>query len=158
MKKHKQSNFSPVKSGINKGFSLIELLIVIAIIGVLTAFAYPSYQEYIMRAHRSDGQTALLDLACRMEQFYAEFHTYETATIAMGSAKDVLSQPRSIGHGYLLSIVNATPNTYQLQATPTGQQGKNDRKCQSLTVNHLGIKGIAPGPLGAPLGTNDECW
>ena len=151
------------------GFSLIELLIVIAIIGVLTAFAYPSYQEYIMRAHRSDGQTALLDLACRMEQFYAEFHTYETATIATGSAKDVLSQPRSIGHGYLLSIVNATPNTYQntllthpntyqLQATPTGQQGKNDRKCQSLTVNHLGIKGIAPGPLGAPLGTNDECW
>ncbi len=141
-----------------KGFSLIELLIVMVIVGILTTIAYPSYKDYVARARRSDGQSALLDLASRLERFYSEHNTYQTATIATGSSTDILSKTTSPENWYTLSITSATANAYALQATPTGAQGTTDTKCQSLTFNNLGVKGVASGPAGAPTGTVANCW
>ena len=79
----------------NKGFTLIELVIAMAIIGILASIAYPSYLDYITRARRQDGQTALLELANQMEQYYANNNTYQTATIATGNPSDIQSSNTS---------------------------------------------------------------
>ena len=109
----------------HKGFSLIELLAVLVIVGILSAMTYPGYREYIVRAHRSDGQTSLLNLAIRMERSYSENNTYETATVG----KDI-----SDNGWYMLSIIHASTFSYALQATPIGTQASSDTRCQSLTI------------------------
>ena len=140
------------------GFTLIEVVIVMAIVGILASIAYPSYQDHLTRARRSDGQSALLDLANRMEDYYSDRNSYQSATVGTGGGHDVLSRSLTPTNGYTLEIIHATEDTYILQATPTGSQGKADTRCQSLTFNYLGTKGIASGPQGAPTGTAEQCW
>ncbi len=141
-----------------KGFSLIELMIVIVVVGILASIAYPSYVEYITRARRSDGQSALMDLASRMERYYSDHNTYQTATIGGSATTSVLTSSASAEAWYTLSITSATSSAYTLKATPVGTQGISDTKCQSLTLNNLGAKGIAAGPAGAPTSTATLCW
>lgn len=119
-----------------KGFSLLEVLTVLAIIGVLTGLCYPGYQKYVLQTQKHDGQTALLDLACRMEHYYATHDTYKTATIGLGKLTDVLSSNQSIQGWYTLSIKQATNTTYLLQARPV-----NSRNNDTLTLNSLGVTG-----------------
>ena len=142
----------------NKGFSLIELMAVLTIIGILTTFAYPGYRDYIIRAHRSDGQTALLDLANRMERYYSENNSYENATIGSGGETDVLSNDQSSDGWYVLSITHATESDYTLQATPISTQSRSDTSCQSLTLTSYGAKGITNGPAGVPTAATSSCW
>ncbi len=142
----------------SKGFSLIELLAVFVIVGILVTIAYPGYKDYIIRARRSDGQTALLDLANRMERFYSINNTYKPATIGQGKTTDVLSHKKSPEGWYALSIGRATDSLYTLQATPVGTQGTHDTRCQSLTFNSTGAKGITTGPVGSPTGLTSQCW
>ena len=134
----------------HKGFSLIELLAVLVIIGLLAALTYPVYHEHIVRAHRSDGQLALLDLACRMEMYHAEHNTYKTATIGIGETTDVLSGNRSPEGWYTLSLLQVTDSGYTLQATPDKIQ---DKRCQSLTLTSSGVKGIT-----ATITDAYQCW
>lgn len=141
-----------------RGYTLIEILIVLAIVGILASIAYPSYQNHLIRSRRSDGQSALLDLANRMESYYSDHKSYQLATIGSGSIHDILNRTTTPGNGYTLEIVQATENTYILQATPIGPQAKADTFCQSLTFNYLGTKGIASGPAGSPMGTVEQCW
>ncbi len=142
----------------NKGFTLIELLMVLVIIGILISIAYPSYRDYITRARRSDGQAALLDLASRMERYYSEENTYATATIGTGNATDVASSNQSPEGWYTLVISSATANSYTLQAIPQNAQATADTRCQTLTLNSQGVKGITAGPSGTPTGTATDCW
>ncbi len=134
----------------NKGYTLIELLIVLAITSILATMSYPSYRHYIERAHRTDGQLALLDLACRMETWYDAHDTYQTATIGTDTATDVLSRNQSPEGWYTLSLTQLSDTTYALQATPTNGQ---DTHCQSLTLNSLGVKGIT-----AVVADVSQCW
>lgn len=132
----------------SRGFSIIELLMVLAITSILAAICYPNYRGYITRAHRTEGKTALLDLACRMEHYYSEHNTYKTATIGTGNKTDVLSQSQSEQLKYSLSIVRATNETYQLKATT--KKPTEDMQCPSLTLNSSGTKGPSSG--------NTPCW
>ena len=128
------------------GFTLIEMMIVLAIIGIITVLAYPSYSGYILKSHRSDGQTALLDLANRMERYFTTNNTYSGATLtAIGSTS---TSPQGY---YNLTITRATASTYTLQASPIGAQA-NDTLCNSLTLNQLGQK----SETGT--GTSSDCW
>ena len=141
-----------------KGFSLIELLIVLIIVGILTCFAYPGYQAHILRAKRLEAQTALLDLASQLERYYFDNHTYESATIGSGRSSDVLSSAMTSDGHYVLSITHASTTTFGLKATPSSSYSSNDSVCQSLTLNSRGIKGIASGPSGSPTGPVNQCW
>lgn len=141
-----------------KGFTLIELLIVVAITSILVSFAYPAYQNYIIKARRIDGQSALLDLASRMEQYYFEHNTYQSVTLATNLTTDVLNRITSPEKEYILSITTAKSDHYALQATPTGAQGMADKQCQSFTLNSVGTKGITKGPAGLPTGSIETCW
>ncbi|WP_131781409.1 type IV pilin protein [Legionella gresilensis] len=146
-----------VKS-LNRGFTLIELMIVVVIAAILAAIAYPSYRDYVTRSRRADGQAALLDLASRMERYYTQQNTYQTATIGTGNATDVRGTNLSPDQWYTLSITAQTPSSYTLQAVPNNQQATNDSRCQTLTLNSLGVKGITAGPGGAPTGPASRCW
>ncbi|MDP3705453.1 MAG: type IV pilin protein [Legionellaceae bacterium] len=133
------------------GFSLIELMVVLMIISILACFTYPSYKSQVTRAHRIDGQTALFDLANRMERYYARKNTYEKASIGTGGPNDIVTLNTSSEGWYTLSITEATHAFFTLQATPNKTQALNDRYCQSLTLNSVGIKGSASK-------LTESCW
>lgn len=145
------------KFNLIKGFTLIELLIVMLAIGILISIAYPGYKEYISKARRSDGQSALLDLAAKMERYYTENNTYQTATIGTGNNTDLAATNSSPERWYSLSIVNANGSSFTLAATPINAQTE-DTRCQTLTLSSTGVKGIAAGPNGNPTGTIAQCW
>ena len=142
----------------NKGFTLIELVIAMAIIGILASIAYPSYLDYITRARRQDGQTALLELANQMEQYYANNNTYQTATIATGNPSDIQSSNTSPEGWYRLTITEQSDANYALQATAIKAQAKNDKRCQNLTFNRVGEKGPVIGADETPQGALNRCW
>lgn len=122
-----------MKSYVNDlGFSLLELLIVLTLIGLLTCLTLPSYHTPLLHAHRLEAQTALLDLASRMETYYAAHHTYQTTHIT-----DVLPTQKTPEGRYLLSILQANDTTYTLQATALSEQ---DTLCHTLTLNSHGIQ------------------
>lgn len=141
-----------------RGFTLTELMIVVAIVGILAAVSYPSYLEHVTKTRRADAQTSLLDLAARMERHFAETNSYAGATIATAAATDVLGSATSVEGWYTLSITAQNASSYTVQATPLNAQGTGDTWCQSLTLNSLGAKGVANGPAGAPTWAAAQCW
>lgn len=122
-------------------------MIAIAIAAILASIAIPAYHDHVIRAKRLDGQTALLDLASRMEQYYSQHQTYQTATIGRGDAQDVLASSLTPAGWYTLAIVIQNDSDYSLKAIPLG----NDPACQSLTFNSQGVKGTTNGSPAS-------CW
>jgi type IV pilus assembly protein PilE len=131
---------------INKGFTLIELMIVVAILGILSAIAYPSYTSYVKRANRADAIDSLLALAGRMEELYMNTDSYATATVNAAGTGTVGSSETSEGL-YTLSIPSATAFAYKLTATPKTA----DAECATLSLDSLGQK-TATGTNAA------NCW
>lgn len=141
-----------------RGFSLIELLITVAIVGIIAAVAYPSYLEQVRKTKRSECGGALMSLANAMERFYTVNNTYEGA--ATGGADTgspavfVASCPVDGGTAtYNLTIQAAAASTYTLQAAPTGSQAED--KCGTLTLTNTGLKGISGADDGVTWG---DCW
>ena len=132
------------------GITLIELMIVLVIIAILSTIVYPSYTRYIQRARRTDAQSALLDLAARMETFFTQNNTYAGATIGTNPATDVLASAQSPEGWYVITL-NTTATTYTLTATPQNAQTA-DTLCGALTYNNLGVKGESG------TGTVEQCW
>ena len=123
----------------NKGFSLIELMIVLAIIGVLGAIAYPSYDSYMKKSRRSDGKIGLQRMADRQERFYLQNNTYTTDPANVGGAATKENY-------YALSIDSADINGFELTATavPGGPQAKDTTTehgdCTVLQLTAAGAK------------------
>lgn len=133
------------------GFSLVELMVAVAIIGILMAIAVPSYQEYLLRSRRADAVNALVDLSMRLEQRYAETNSYAGATIAADPATDVLSSAASSGGFYTLAIETATGTTFSISATPEGAQA-SDALCGTYTLDQNGARAVSG------TGGQQDCW
>lgn len=131
----------------SKGFSLIELLIVVAVVGILAAIAYPSYVDAITQSRRADAKTTLLDIAQRIERFYSENHSYANVAASVGGT------PQASPDGWYSITITSTATTYNLTAVPQNAQA-NDTGCQTFTYNNLGQEGVAGG---ATL-TANQCW
>ncbi|WP_048308671.1 type IV pilin protein [Halomonas sp. PR-M31] len=142
----------------NSGFTLIEMMIAVAIVGILASIAYPSYQSYVERSRRGDAIISLLELAQAQERFMARCGHYASkldGTPACGDANEGLGGDAQSREGfYQLSLAASGAASYTLKATPKGAQ-TSDIKCAELTLDHLGQRG-AKGDGGA----NNEsiCW
>lgn len=144
------------------GFTLIELMIVIAIMALLAGIAYPTYIDQIVRSNRSVATGALLELAQRQEGYFADNNTYAD-TLAKLVGDNVGSRLVKEGTNYFagegsdklysLSFSEVSGRSYTLKATPLGSQATRDTKCKSFTITSSGRKGIDGGS-----GSVSDCW
>ena len=117
----------------HKGYTLVELLIVVVIVGILAAIAYPAYTSYAQKSRRSDAKHALLDIQLEQEKWRANNIRY-TSTL------DDLNWITTSDEGYYsLSITNVATNTYTLNADPVGIQA-NDSTCDPMTLDQSNNK------------------
>lgn len=121
------------------GFTLIELMIAVAIVGILAAIAYPTYNDSVRKGRRSQAKADLVELAQRAERFYTLNNTYAGfwASVPAGDKRS----PRSGDAYYLLERAPADTdgNAFTLSATPTGSQTA-DVGCGTLSINQAGVR------------------
>ncbi len=141
----------------NRGFTLIELMVAIAVIGILSAIALPSYQENIRRGARADAQSVLMEASQYMERIYSECNSYvlrdasttPPCTTAVSALPASLAKaPREGNKRYDITLSALAAQNYVLTAAPVTSDG-----CGSFTVDSVGVKSLS----GATLGVND-CW
>ena len=132
-----------------KGFTLIEVMIVVAIIGILSAIAYPSYTEYIARGHRADARAGLLQAQQWLERAATATGVYPT------TLPDTFTWASDATKRYTIGFKDApTDSTYTLVATrKTGAQA-ND-KCGNFTLTHTGVRSAESYASGTSVA---ECW
>lgn len=135
------------------GFSLIELMIVVAIVGILAAIAYPSYVEYVERARRKDATAVMLEAAQFVERYFTERRTYVGVDAALPAA--LSSAPREGTASYSIAISNTTATSYVLSAVPVAAY--TPAKCGSLRVDQQSVRGIS-NPASATVMEIGDCF
>ena len=128
----------------NKGFTLIEILVVVAIIALIAAYAIPNYRQYVLESKRSGAHNNLLEVAGMFEKFYANTNAYPTGLSGGGTALN-LTAAYLTTDDYQLTMA-AAAGTWTLTATAINGQAQ-DSTCPTITFNNLGQK----GPI-------DDCW
>ena len=139
-----------MQSGKQYGFTLIELMITVAIVGILAMVAYPSYTQYIVRANRSAAQSFMFAVNNKQEQYMLDARRYaagSTALVDMG-----MTVPADVSSRYTITAACTMPTavgnctalagapTYLITGTPIGSQLTGDAKCNLLSLSNLGVK------------------
>jgi type IV pilus assembly protein PilE len=120
-----------------KGFTLIEVLIVIVIIGILALIAYPSYTDFVVRSNRAEAPQQLVRLANLQEQFFVDsrFYTNDISKLGVGTTTTTKTES---GNYIISSVVNG--GTFTLKATAQGVQATRDLACKEITLTDTGAK------------------
>lgn len=131
-----------------RGFTLLELMIVVAIIAILAAIAYPSYTDYVTRTRRAAAAACAMEAAQYMERYYTTKMTY----VLPGELPTTECMNDMTDHYTIELSGAATATTYTVQAVPVpgSVQESRDTKCGTLSINQVGVKGAA--------GSVAECW
>ena len=142
-----------------RGFTLMELMIAVAIVGILAMIALPAYQEYIRRSCRAAAKTTLAEFVARQENWRADRKSFATTLAALGyPATAYIDRDGSVtatatGAPYRMELVNPTATSFSVQAVRLNAQA-ND-KCGTLVVASSGLKSVTGAASGW---TSDRCW
>ncbi len=155
----------------HKGFTLIELMIVVAVVGILSAIAYPSYKESVDKGRRASAKAVLQDAQAYMERIYSENYSYYADTqgtqINSGtyfqSNFTVAPKPGEGNPAYDITVttLSTTPNQYTVSAVPIAAGPMAGDKCGTFVVNRTGRKGVTgydTAQYATQLTANRECW
>lgn len=134
------------------GFTLIEIMITVAIVGILAAIAIPSYRDSVARSHRAEAKAALLDDAQFLERYFTENNRYQDAG-GNSPTLPVIKSPREGTASYNITVVTPTATTYTLTATPIVGAAMGGDGCGAFTLGNFGQKDV----VGASL-DKDRCW
>lgn len=130
------------------GFTLIELMITVAIVAILSAIALPTYRQYVLRAHRSDALSTLSQSQATFERCYAQNFSYLTACIALPAFPQITPQAY-----YSIALSNQSATTYALTATPINSQTA-DTSCATISVDQANQR-IGLDSVGT---AQSRCW
>lgn len=149
----------------NRGFTLIEMMIVVVIVTILLSVALPAYQHQIRKTKRAIGKGHLLEVASRQEQFFANNKTYAQKMTDLGYTFDTdddndfmidtdgeMVTDTSTNRIYIIRMQSVSATEFLLHAEPELNQEK-DTQCMTFTLDHMGSKGIIDGALSV-----EECW
>jgi len=128
------------------GFSLIELMVVVTIIGILASIAYPNYTQYVFRSKRSEAKVELERRSQALEKCYTRYMSYLSA-----NCTPLAAAGNTANNYYAISAVTPDAVTYTLTATAIGTQA-NDKKCATLSLSSNGERAYTG------TGTMKDCW
>jgi len=146
------------QAGKARGFTLIEVMIAMVIIGILASMAYPAYRDYVVRTQRDLAKSAILQVLDRQEQFFIDNKAYandvtvlgfDASPFAIGRNSEIVdaSDPDRV---YSISLTNASATAFTIVAVPQLGQATDDTDCGTLSVTNLGVKSAS--------GAGDRCW
>lgn len=135
-----------------RGFTLIELMIVVVIIGIILAVALPAYQDSLTRGRREDGKAKMAEVAQKLERYYSEKLTFTTELTKLGYPADASV---ASDRGYYTIAVAANDSStiassFKITATPTGVQATKDTLCKKLYLTSDNVRTAE--------GTGNTCW
>ncbi len=132
---------------LNKGFSLIELMVVIAIIAMLAAYALPNYRDYVVQSKRAEAHTKIMEVAGMYEKFYANTNAYPT-NVSGGAGTLGLTNAFLRWDDYrIVQAANSGAAQWRVQANARNEQQNDDTDCPRIWIDNLGQRG-----------PNAECW
>ena len=129
-----------------RGFTLIEIMIVVAIIGILAAVGYPAYTDYVLRGARAEARNALLEVAIRQEKFFSQRYSYATQMTDLGYATNTWATESG---RFNVTFSAATATGFDARATAVGSQQDDD--CDGFGLDEVGARTVTEG-------TVDLCW
>ncbi|MDQ8051260.1 type IV pilin protein [Luteibacter sp.] len=135
------------------GFTLIELMIVVAILAIVVAIAYPSYQGHVIKTRRAAAAVCMLEVAQFMERYYTTHLRYVDGNGAAPAIPGTQCR-RDLSAHYAIELAQGVAvSSYTVQAIPKGAQASRDTRCATLAINQLGAKSES-----GTAATANECW